>query len=67
MFLCFTHMQYVSPAEWCWLKISQLLEINVKPVEIICRSFIAIPRANSGKRFITVGLKTDGLSVPSPV
>lgn len=67
MFLCFTHVQFVSPAERCWLKISQLLEINVKPVENICRNFIASPRANSSKCFITVGLKTDGLSVPSPV
>lgn len=46
---------------------SQSLEINVKLLEIIFRNFTAIPRANSGKCFITVGLKTDGLSTPSPV
>lgn len=34
MLLCFTHTQDDSPAVWCWLKISQLLETIIKPVEI---------------------------------
>lgn len=36
-------------------------------MDIIFTNFLAIPRANSGKRSITVRSKTDGLSEPSPV
>lgn len=63
MYLYLTHM---TPAEHCWLVFSPSLEIK-KLVEIIFRNFTAIPRAKGGECFITVGLKTDGLSVPSPV
>lgn len=54
----------------CWLMFSHSLEMKVKKkklVEIIFRNFAAIPQATGGKCFITVRLKTDELSVPSPV
>lgn len=63
MYLYYMYMQNISPAEW--FMFSKSLEIKL--VEVICRNFTAIPKANSGECFITVGLKTDGLSVPSPV
>lgn len=52
--VAFAHMQ------------SNASEMNVNLMDIIFRNFRAIPQTSSGKCFITVGLKTDGLSVPSP-